>query len=113
MPQSAGYSGTPLDKKLGIKAGGSVRLVEAPRGFEQTLGALPPGAKLTRAARAGAAHDVIVAFAETRAQLARHFASARRELAEHGGLWIAWPKKSSGVATELDENLVRAHGLAQ
>jgi len=112
-PQSAGYSGTPLDKKLGIKAGCSVRLIDAPRGFEKTLGAPPPGVKLSRTARAGAVFDVIVLFAVKQSQLGRNFATARKQLVENGGLWVAWPKKASGVATELDESLVRAHGLAQ
>lgn len=105
---SAGYSGTPLPRKLGIKPGHRVLVAAPPEGFD--LGSLP-GVEVHR--RAGAtAYDVIVAFAPDRRALARRFAPLARRLAVDGGLWVAWPKRSSGVATDLDENAVRDHGLA-
>jgi hypothetical protein len=102
----AGYSGTPLPRKLGIKEGSVVALVGAPAGF--VFDALPDGARVRRSARGEA--DLAVAFARTRAELTRRWDAATRCSAS---VWIAWPKKASGVPTELDENVVRDHGLAR
>ena len=106
----AGYSGTPLPKKLGIKEGSSVLLRLAPAGFERALTPLPPGAKLS--SRGRGPFDVIVFFAANRTILLRELAGAIAKFTPDGGLWIAWPKKSSGVATDLEENFVRTSGLA-
>lgn len=89
-----------------------VWLVNAPAGFESTLGDLPVDVRLVRKASAGKRCDVIVLFVQTEKELERGFDTAKKRLAEDGGLWIAWPKKSSGVATELGESVVRKHGLA-
>lgn len=107
----AGYSGTPLAKKLGVKEGGRVWLKGAPAGFEKTLEGMPAGAATVRTAKAGAAYDVIVLFVKGEGVLAKEFVPAVKRLADHGGLWIAWPKKASGVATDLSEDVVRAIGL--
>ncbi len=106
-----GYSGTPLPKKLGIKPGSVVALLGAPTGFEKTLGSLPDGAKLKRQARGRA--DLVMLFAKTRADLNRRLPVAKRIMAEGGGgsIWIAWPKKASGVATDITQNDVRRKGL--
>lgn len=107
----AGYSGTPLPKKLGIKAGSVVALLGAPEGFvERTLGPLPEGATVRTDTRA--AFHVSVLFVRSRADLARRFPAAARAMGQPGALWIAWPKKASGVATDLDGNAVRDFGLA-
>lgn len=111
MAGSAGYSGTPLAKKLGIKERGVVWLAGAPETFEKTLGELPSGANLTRRAAGIARYDVIVLFVTCLAELKRGFAPAQKRLVENGGLWVAWPKKSSGVETDLGDGVVRAHGL--
>ncbi|HUR26940.1 MAG TPA: DUF3052 domain-containing protein [Planctomycetota bacterium] len=111
--KSAGYSGTPLDKKLGVKAGCRLWLIDAPAGFDTTLGPLPEGVTVVRAKSRGPACDVIVLFVKTKKELAGGFASAKKRLVENGGLWVAWPKKASGVDTELTEPFVRAHGLTQ
>jgi len=100
----AGYSGTPLDQKLGIKPASRVALIAAPDHVVRTLG-VPP-----RAARGPL--DVIVFFTTARAALARRFGTLARALTPAGGLWIAWPKRSSGLATDLTENVVREIGLA-
>jgi CheY-like chemotaxis protein len=105
----AGYSGTPLPKKLGIKAGSAVALMGAPPGFEKTLGKLPDDVAVRRSARGHP--DRIVLFVKSRAELARRFPVAARALATGGGLWIAWPKKASGVSTDLTQGHVRAFGL--
>jgi hypothetical protein len=107
----AGYSGTPLAKKLGIKEGHRVALLGAPRGFERTLAGLPAGVGFAR--KIGRTpFDVIVAFFKTGSDLRKRFSALAVALDEAGGLWIAWPKKSSGVPTDLAENGVRTLGLA-
>jgi hypothetical protein len=105
---AAGYSGTPLPKKLGIKPGHRVMLLGAPDGFE--LDGLPDGVKLVRSARGQA--DVIVSFHLERADLARRMPALRRAMVPNAGLWIAWPKKASKVPTDLTEDVVRELALA-
>jgi hypothetical protein len=108
----AGYSGTPLPQKLGLKAGARLGLMSAPTGFERTLGALPPGVSSSDAARGSSALDVIVCFAASRADLVRMLAGARKRLHPEGGLWICWPKKASGIVIDVGESDVRSLGLA-
>ncbi len=103
----AGYSGTPLPKKLGIKPGQRVGLIAAPPGFE--LGELPPDVRLVR--RAQGRFDVMVFFTRRAADLARRLPGFRELLVPDGGLWIGWPKKSSGVATDLAFDVVQRTGL--
>src|SRR5262249_14118514 len=106
----AGYSGTPLVKKLGIKDDFRVAVVNPSPDFERLLDVLPWGAVLYRRLRLPK-YDVIVFFASTRSQLRQKFASLAKRLEPAGGLWVAWPKKSSGVASDLTESEVRAVGL--
>jgi hypothetical protein len=108
---ATGYSGTPLPRKLGIKPEARLALVNAPAGFDETLGELPPGVVVRRRAQ-GAGVDVIVAFCEQRAKLERGLPRWREALDQAGGLWIAWPKRTSGIATDLGEGMVRELGLA-
>ena len=105
----AGYAGTPLPKKLGIKAGTTVALLGAPPEFDKTLGLLPDDVRLRHDARCHP--DRIVLFVKSRAELVRRFPVAARVLAPAGGLWIAWPKKASGVETDLTQQYVREFGL--
>lgn len=105
---STGYSGTPLPKKLGIRDGATVALLGAPADFERTLGPLPPAVRLRRDARAKAA--LTIWFVSTRAELVRGIAR-RSQLRPGEGLWIAWPKKSSGVPTDLTEDVLREVAL--
>jgi hypothetical protein len=110
---TAGYSGKPLAEKLGIKAGITVVAIAAPRGYRKLLGTLPPGARVASRAAAGRGPcDFIHCFATARRALAARFAALERALAPAGMLWISWPKDSSGVATDLTENVVREIGLA-
>jgi CheY-like chemotaxis protein len=104
-----GYSGTPLAKKLGIRAGASVLLLGAPTGFERQLGTLPDGVKLGK--RAQGKGNLILLFAASQADLRRRFPAARRAMADRASMWIAWPKQASGVAADLREPHVRAFGL--
>ena len=111
MPATAGYSGTPLPKKLGIAPGKRVALDGAPDGFEKTLGRLPEGARCARGLRG--APDVALVFVRSNAALAARFARAAAAVAEGARLWIAWPKKTSKLAGDVREDTVRACGLAQ
>jgi hypothetical protein len=106
----AGYSGTPLPRKLGIREGAIVAFTGAPPGFEATLGPLPDAVTIKR--RAVAPLDVVVAFFSRRAALERRLAALGRAIHPDGGLWIAWPKRSSGVETDLTEDVVRELALA-
>ena len=106
---SAGYSGTPLPKKLGIREGSRVAVVSAPDGFARVLEPLPTGVELRTGARGRC--DVVVFFVTRRAELARRFPGFVRALEPDGGLWVAWPKKTSGVATDLAFDAVQAVGL--
>jgi hypothetical protein len=104
----AGYSGTPLPRKLGVKPDSRVLVVAAPPGF--VLDPLPPGAVVhTRAG--SSAYDVVVAFCPDRRRLVTRFPAQAARLTTAGALWVAWPKRTSGVATDLDENVVRDVGL--
>ena len=105
-----GYSGTPLPRKLGIKEGSTVALLDAPDGFEKELDPLPDGVELTPDLLPSL--DVILLFVTTRHQLERRFPEAAAHLQPAGGLWVTWPKKASGVATDLTELVVMEVGLA-
>jgi hypothetical protein len=89
-----------------------VALLHAPAGFDRTLGPLPPDVIVVRKLAAGRSHDVIVLFTKSRVELAQSFAPISERLDVAGGLWISWPKKASGVATDLTEGVVREIGLA-
>jgi hypothetical protein len=104
MPTS-GYSGTPLAKKLGIRAGTRLFLHAAPSNYAQLLAPLPPGVRSVR--RIDATTDVVHLFATARAALAARLRSARRALRDDAAIWVSWPKKASQVVTDLSEDVVR------
>lgn len=108
---SAGYSGKPLVDKLGIKGGQRVAILSPPDPLPGGLARMPPGVAVA-GRLAGAPFDVILLFTSRRADLEKRFAAAARALDPAGGLWVAWPKKASGVATDLTEDVVRAVALA-
>jgi hypothetical protein len=103
---ASGYSGTPLPKKLGIADGSTVVLVNAPPGV---LDDLPSGVTVKKQARGRA--DVVVAFFTERRDVERRLESLGRMVFPSGGLWVAWPKRSSGRATTVDEHVVREVAL--
>ncbi len=111
VPESvfAGYSGTPLPKKLGIKEGSVVALLGAPNGFEETLGTLPEGVVIRRQRRGKP--DLALWFARSMGELENQMERIARFIAE-GRLWILWPKKASGVKSDLTQVVVRKVGLA-
>jgi hypothetical protein len=101
------YSGTPLWKKLGIREGSRVLLVNAPAGFEEVLEPLPGGAAIL--SRAGRDLDVVVVFDTVFAEMARRFAALKPSLATDGRLWVAWPKRTAKVPTDI--GFAQAQGL--
>ncbi|MCJ7627026.1 MAG: hypothetical protein MUO50_01440 [Longimicrobiales bacterium] len=110
VPESrlAGYSGTPLPKKLGIKASSRVLLVGAPMGFPATLGTLPDGATLVR--RYGTSVELILWFVRSRRELERNMEKWVSRVGR-SGIWIIWPKKGSGMSSDLKQDVVRRTGL--
>jgi len=104
---SAGYSGTPLASKLGIKPGHRVLLLGAPEGF--AIPELPDGVKVGTRARGKA--DVIVSFHTERRDYEKRLSQLRECMEPAAGLWIAWPKRASKVPTDLDENVIRDFAL--
>jgi hypothetical protein len=108
---TAGYSGTPLHRKLGIKAGMTVLAAAVPEGWDVAL--FDPGHTATVATRPGRLpYDVVVAFAPDLATLEEHLRTLLPRVSEAGRLWLCWPKRSSGVPTDLDDSVVRERGLA-
>jgi hypothetical protein len=109
----AGYSGTPLAKKLGIKEGDTVGLVNPPDGFPGLLDPLPDGASLVNGVRSR--RDVVVMFARFRGEIESKLAAMTKAVFPDGSIWIAWPKKSAakqlGIATDIVEDTVREVAL--
>ena len=103
----AGYSGTPLAKKLGIKDGAEVVTLAAPSGFADSIEGVP----VVAATRAPKHADVIVAFFIKRADLERRIDACGKAIFPDGGLWVAWPKRASGVPTDITEDTVREVAL--
>jgi hypothetical protein len=106
---SAGYSGTPLPQKLGIKEMHKVAVLAAPHGF--ALGVLPMGTRLVHNLSGRGAFDVLLVFVTRRADLVARIASCRPRMQQAAGLWIAWPKRASKVATDITEDTVREVAL--
>ncbi len=109
MKFMAGYSGTPLPKKLGIKESHRIAFINAPVNFTLEMGELSPGVEIVKQLRAPL--DLIVCFVKSEKELITRFEKLASKLAPAGMLWIAWPKKASGVPTDLTDNIVRRVGL--
>src|SRR5262245_22960641 len=107
----AGYSGTPLPKKLGIKEGHRLAILGPPQGFARTLGKRPPRVTIVNGLE-GDPFDVILLFVVEKEHVDLAFSATARHLKPDGGLWVAWPKKVSGVLTDLTEDRVREVALA-
>ena len=106
---SVGYSGTPLARKLGIGEGARMLVVDAPEDYEDLVAPLPPG--VTRAARLDAKTDVVHLFTRSKTQLAKALADYRARMRPACAIWVSWPKKSSGVATDITEDTIREVAL--
>ena len=107
----AGYSETPLAKKLGIKENSQIALVGAPNNFRDELGPLPDGAAIVPQTRKSL--DLILLFVTRKADLLNQFTVLAQRLPAAGIIWVAWPKKASGVPTDLNFDVVQKHGLAE
>jgi hypothetical protein len=107
VKKTAGYSGTPLVSKLGIKPDTRVQFLNPPDDFEDTLGPLPHGLKQVNRG----ALDFAIVFVRRRAELEKRFPIVRDRLESDGTLWVGWPKESAGTTTDLTENVVRSVGL--
>ncbi len=105
----AGYSGTPLPKKLGVKPNQRIALVNAPNDFAKVLGRLPENAAIVK--RLNGQLDLILLFVDRERTLAKQFPILANKLQSDGMIWVAWPKKSSGVATDLVFEKVQRIGL--
>lgn len=105
----AGYSGTSLVNKIGIKPGHRLAFINAPKDFTSTLGELPDGVKVVSS---GKPFDVAIVFATSATDFQKRVAAAKALMAENGMVWAAWPKKSSGMLTDLVEDKIRGIGLA-
>ena len=101
-----GYSGTPLPKKLGIVEGSTLALIDAPHGV---IDGLPQGVTVKRRARGSA--DVVVSFFVRRRDLERRIAALAKMIHPSGGLWVAWPKRAAGRATDMHDDVVREVAL--
>jgi hypothetical protein len=106
----AGYSGTPLPQKLGIKEGSTLAFVNAPENFRSTLGELPAGVEIVSVDEGNL--DVIIYFSVYDSDLEQRFAALKPLLSYSGGLWIAWPKKLPGEPRNYIEDHIRETGLA-
>jgi hypothetical protein len=109
MPGRAGYSGTPLAKKLGVGLGTVVVTIDAPRGYAKLVEPLPVGARIST--RMPKRPPFVHVFSASRAALARHLGVLRKRITENGTVWVSWPKKTSGVATDITEDVIRAEAL--
>jgi hypothetical protein len=105
----AGYSGTPLAKKLGIVAGSHVAARHAPAGYRDLLAPLPDGVVFD--AKIAATTDVVHIFADRRSVLAKELAALRQAIRSNGSVWVSWPKKASKVPTDITEDTIRELAL--
>ena len=106
---TAGYSGTPLVRKLGFKAGMRAHIAAAPDGFAALIGELPENVRLL--ARPAPGLDLVVLFVRSRAELARQLGALHVQLRQDGMLWVAWPKRASKLPTDMTEDVVREISL--
>ena len=109
VASTAGYSGTPLAKKLGIKAGQRLLLVNPPAGYTELLAPLPEPVFFVQ--KLGADVDLMQIFCSDRAELARRLAQARQRLGPEAVVWVSWPKKAAKVPTDISEDVVREVAL--
>src|SRR5262245_15085124 len=106
---SAGYSGTPLAKKLGIAAGSRIFLSDAPRNYLELVAPLPQGARIVR--KIDEKTDIVHLFATERTRLAALLRSSLVKVRPDAAIWVSWPKKSSKVATDITEDTIREAAL--
>jgi len=106
---TAGYSGTPLAKKLGLKPGRRVALLGAPAGYRKLLEPLPDG--VTVGEKIGKTSEIVQVFTKSRVELGKLLASCRKTLGPDAAIWVSWPKKASKVPTDITEDTIRELAL--
>lgn len=106
---AVGYSGTPLPKKLGIKAPMKLVAIDAPTEYPLIVGELPEG--VCQGQAVGRDTDMVHVFATSRATLSKHLATLRKQLPDDAAVWISWPKKASKVETDITEDTIRELAL--
>ena len=109
MGTMAGYSGAPLAKKLGLKAGGSLALVGAPKEYGSLIAPAPEGLRI--GSRIASTTDIVHVFSTRRAELERFLLSCRSKMKPDAAIWVSWPKKSAKVPTDITEDAVREVAL--
>jgi len=107
----AGYSPRSLVQKLGLQPGARIAIVNPPRGYRATLGKLPAGVRVAAVARGEGSLPFIQFFTTSRRTLEGRFPGLMRALAPAGALWVSWPKRASGVPTDVTEDVIRAVAL--
>jgi len=107
--QTAGYSGTPLSKKLGIKAGSNLALVGAPKDYPQLIAPIPAGVKISGGL--SPATDIVHVFSTRRADLERFLISFRSKVGPDATIWVSWPKRAAKVPTDITEDVIREVAL--
>jgi hypothetical protein len=105
----AGYSGTPLSKKLGIKPGLAVITINAPANYRRLVGTIPEDVTFSDRLKVGS--SFVHVFSKKRSELAKRLSVLREKIADTGTVWVSWPKRSSGVPTDVTEDVVRAVAL--
>ncbi|MBO0695298.1 MAG: DUF3052 family protein [Verrucomicrobia bacterium] len=105
----AGYSGTPLPQKLGIKPGLTVVTINAPTNYRRLLGTIPENVAFSDRLKPDL--DFVHVFTKKRSELEKTLSTLRKEIADTGTVWVSWPKKSAGVPTDVTEDVVRAVAL--
>lgn len=106
----AGYSGTPLAKKLGIKPGTTILTIDAPKDYAALIGALPSGVSIVAKTRPGAA-EMVHLFVPSLAALDKQLPQARRAMTRDGAIWVSWYKKAAKIETDVTEDVIRARAL--
>jgi hypothetical protein len=106
----AGYSGTPLAKKLGIKPDMTILAIDAPKDYAALLGPLPPGAAIVAKTKTGGA-EMVHLFVPSLAALDRLLPQARKAMTADGALWVSWYKKAAKIETDVTEDVIRARAL--
>lgn len=117
MPGSlptAGYSGTPLVKKLGIKPGDKLALVNEPLAFPRELAGLPDSVEIIGADESPkpGTLNVVILFLKSQVELKKLLPAMKTKIQQHGMIWTAWPKRAARIQTDLDENIIRDKGLS-
>jgi hypothetical protein len=105
----AGYSGKPLSSKLGWREGAKILAIDAPDDYAALLGELPDGAQIV--SKTAKPYASVHLFAASRTALGKHLQRLRQDMAQYGMLWVSWPKKTSGVASDLSDNVIRELAL--